>query len=134
MEGLMKERSLLYFITAVVASVLFLVALLIRTQGWFDAYGMLVMPSLYKLFIPVVLLWVGWYFENKGFLLSSAVLFTVLFGVHLDDWGVLTGDTFIVSQYAPAVKTTFVLTFILLLGSLGLGYYTYLKLSIDKNN
>ncbi|MCR3906314.1 MAG: hypothetical protein NUK62_04745 [Tenericutes bacterium] len=128
----MKERSLLYFITAVVASVLFLVALLIRTQGWFNTYGVLVMPSLHKLLIPVVLLWIGWYFENKGFLLSASIILTVLFGLHLDQWGVLNGDIFIVSQYAPAVRTAFVLGFILLLGGSGLGYYSYLTLSFEK--
>ncbi|MBU1141372.1 MAG: hypothetical protein KKG64_02490 [Firmicutes bacterium] len=128
----MKERSLLYFITAVVASVLFLVSILIRTQDWFTTYGYLVMPTMYELFIPLVLLWVGWYFQNKGFLLSAAIIVSVLLGMHFDHVGVLNGQIFVLVLYAPAVKTSFVLGFILLLATSGLGFFTYLKLHLAK--
>ncbi|MBU1093294.1 MAG: hypothetical protein KKH01_02400 [Firmicutes bacterium] len=128
----MKERSLLYFITAVTASVLFLVSIIIRSLDWFGSYGYAVMPTMYELFIPVVLLWVGWYFQNKGFLLSASVLVAVLFGQHFNYTGVLNGDIFILSTYAPMVKTVYVLGFILLLSVTGIGFYSYLKMHISK--
>jgi len=129
----MKERSLLYFLTAVVASVLFLVALIIRFFPWFNSYGSMALPTLHKLIFPLALLWIGWYFENKGFLISATILSTVLLMFHMDYSGLLNGDIFIVSSYAPLVRTTYVLGFILLLGSNVLGYYTYLKMKLDEN-
>ncbi len=125
----MKERSLLYFITAVIASVLFLISIIIRTQPWFSTYGYLVMPTFYELFIPVVLLWVGWYFQNKGFLLSAAIIVSVLLGMHFDHVGVLNNQIFVLLTYAPAVKTSFVLGLVLLLATSGLGYFTYFKIN-----
>ena len=124
----MKERSLLYFITAVILSTLVLVSIVIRLFNWFELYGDFAMPTLHKLLIPLVLIWVGWYFENKGFLLSSIIIITLLFGFHLDNYGLINGDIFVPSDYAPLVKTTFVLGILLFLGSIGFGYYTYFKL------
>lgn len=125
----MKERSLLYFITAVIASVLFLVSILVRTQPWFINYGYLAMPSIYKLFIPVVLLWVGWYYQNKGLLLSATIIVSVLLGGFFDHVGVLTNDIFVLISFAPAVKTSFVLGMVLQLAIVGLGYFTYFKVN-----
>jgi len=133
MEDHMKERSLLYFITAVVSSVLFLVALLIRTQPWFIMYGSHALPSLYTLFIPVVLLWIGWYFQNKGFLLSASIFLSVILTMFWDkSAGVLNGDIHVISAYAPGVKTAFVLGSMLMIGTFALGFYTYMKSELEK--
>lgn len=130
----MKERNLLYFITALVASILLVISILIRTQSWFSIndYGLLAVPTIHYLLIPVALLWVGWYFENNGFLLASAILFSVIFGLHLDHVGLLNNDPYVVSRYAPTVKTAYVLSLLLTLGSAVLGYVTYIKDTLKK--
>lgn len=128
----MKERSLLYFITAVIATILFLVSIIIRSFDWFITYGEYVMPIMYALFIPVVLLWIGWYFQNKGFLLAASAIVAVLIGQQFISVGVLNGYIFISSLYAPMVKTIFVLGLILMVATSGLGFYTYLKLNLVK--
>jgi len=125
----MKERSLLYFITAVIATILFLVSIIVRSFEWYTTYGEYVMPIMYALFVPVVLLWVGWYFQNKGYLLATSVIVAILIGQQFEFVGVLNGGIFISGLYAPMVKTTFVLGLILMFASSGLGFYTYLKLS-----
>lgn len=125
MEAPMKERSLLYFITAVVATILFIVAVIVRFLDWFPNYGLYVLPAIHKLLIPVVLLWIGWYFENKGFLLASSILISVLFMFQLDYAGILNGRIYVISSLAPIVRTTFVLGFMLSLGSIALGFYTW---------
>ncbi len=128
----MKERSLLYFITAVIASILFLVSIIIRSFDWFSTYGYAVMPTMYALFIPVVLLWVGWYFQNKGFLLSASIFVAVLLGLQFNTVGVINGDIFVLSTYAPMVKTSFVLGIILMLATSGIGFYVYLRMHLIK--
>ncbi len=128
----MKERSLLYFITAVIASVLFLVSIVVRSFDWFSTYGYAVMPTMYALFIPVVILWVGWFFQNKGFLLSGAIIVAVLLGLQFDTVGILNGNLFVLGMYAPMVKTSYVLGIILMLGTSGIGFYTYLRMSLPK--
>ena len=129
----MKERSLLYFITAVVSSILFLVALLIRTQPWFVMYGSHALPSLHTLFIPVVILWVGWYFQNKGFLLSASIFLSVILTMFWDrSAGVLNGDIPVISSYAPGVRTAFVLGSMLMIGTFVLGFYISIKLDLEK--
>ena len=80
----------------------------------------------------MALLWVGWYFENNGFLLASAILFSVIFGLHLDHVGLLNNDPYVVSRYAPTVKTAYVLSLLLTLGSAVLGYVTYIKDTLKK--
>ncbi len=130
----MKERSLLYFITAVVSSVLFLVALLIRTQPWFVMYGSHALPSLHTLFIPVLLLWVAWYFQNKGFLLSASIYLTVILTIFWDkSAGILNGEIHVISSYAPAVRTAFVLGSMLMIGIFVTGFYTYLMSDLKKD-
>lgn len=129
----MKERNLLYFITALIASILLLISILARTQAWFtiNNYGQLAIPTIHYLLIPVALLWVGWYFENDGLLLSAAVILSVIFGFHLDNFGLLNNDPYIVSRYAPMVKTVFVLGLLLNLGTIGLAFFTYVKSSLS---
>ena len=128
----MKERNLLYFITALVASILLLISILARTQSWFNLndYGQLAIPTIHYLLIPVALLWVGWYFENDGLLLSAAVILSVIFVYHLDNFGLLNNDPYIVSRYAPMVKTVFVLGLTLNLGTVVLAFFTYVKSSL----
>lgn len=130
----MKERNLLYFITALVASILLLISILIRTQEWFSInnYGTLAVPTIHYLLLPVALLWVGWYFENNGFLLAAAILFSVIFGLHLDNYGLLNNNPYVVSRFAPAVKTSFVLSILLSLGTAVLGFFTYMKETLKK--
>ena len=128
MEDRMKERSLLYFITAVVTTVLFLVSILITTQRWFDTYGVMAMPSWYMFLIPVILLWVGWFFEVKGYLLAASILLSILLGGQFDYTGLVNGSQFVPSLYAPMVRTVYVLGLMLLIGSTGLGYFTYHQL------
>lgn len=130
----MKERNLLYFITALVASILLLISIFIRTQAWFSIndYGLLAVPTIHYLLIPVALLWVGWYFENNGFLLAAAILFSVIFGLHLDHAGILNNDPYVVSRYAPTVKTAYVLSLLLTLGSAALAFVTYIKETLKK--
>lgn len=128
----MKERNLFYFITAVVFSTLVLLSLFVRIQIWFPTFGAFVMPSLNQLLIPLILIWLGWVLENKGFLLATAIISTVLFGFHLETFGILTGDPFVPSLYAPLVRTSYVLAAALLLGTSGLGFYTYLRLDDQK--
>lgn len=125
----MKERNLLYFITAVIASVLFLVSILVTTLDWFSTYGEFATPTMYALIIPVVLFWVGWYYQNKGFLLSATIIVSVLTGIHFDNLGVLNGQIFVLASFAPAVKTSFVLSLTLMLAIDGFGYLSYYKLN-----
>jgi integral membrane sensor domain MASE1 len=130
----MKERNLLYFITALVASILLLVSILARTQSWYDLnnYGSIAVPTIHYLIIPVILFWLAWYFEDKGSLLSAAVILSVVFALHLDHSGILNNDPYVISRYAPAVKTAYVLTLMLSLGSVILAFFTYLQNDLKK--
>ncbi|MCD4827404.1 MAG: hypothetical protein K8Q99_06495 [Acholeplasmataceae bacterium] len=128
----MKDRNLLYFITALVATIFILISLLSRLTAWFDInnYGLLAIPTVHYLIIPVVLLWVGWYFENDGMLLSAAAILSIVFGFYLDNYGLLNNDPYIVSRYAPMVKTVFVLGILLNLSTIVLAFVTYIKSSL----
>ncbi|MDO9630161.1 MAG: hypothetical protein Q7I99_09710, partial [Acholeplasmataceae bacterium] len=91
------------------------------------------LPSIYTLFIPVVLLWVGWYFQNKGFLLSASIFLSVVLTMFWDkSAGVLNGDIHVISAYAPGVKTVFVLGSMLIIGTFVMGYFIYIKSDLDK--
>ena len=129
----MKERNLFYFITAVVLSTLCLLSLFVRAQIWFPTYGNLVVPTFHKLLIPLILIWVGWYFENKGFLLSSIIITSLFFGIQLDTFSILSGDPFVPQLYAPLVRTSYVLSALLLLATSGLGFFTYFKFDDQKS-
>jgi hypothetical protein len=125
----MKERDLLYFVTALITSVLFLVSLLVRTQSWFNNYGVYTMPVMVKVLIPLIIIWVGWFFESKGLLLSSVILVTVLLMFQLDHYNILTNRApFVSSSLAPVVKTLYVLGIMLMTSIAGLGLFTYFKL------
>jgi len=115
----------------VIATILFLVSIIIRSFEWFGTYGEHVMPVMYALFIPAVLLWVGWFYQNKGFLLAASVMIAVLIGQQFG-FGILNGDLFITARFAPMVKTVYVLGFILMFSTAGIGFYTYLKLNQVK--
>ena len=130
----MKERNLLYFITALVASILLLVSILARTQVWYtlNNYGELAVPTIHYLIIPVILLWLAWYFEDKGTLLSAAVILAIVFALHLDHSGVLNNNPYVISRYAPAVKTAYVLSLILTLASVVLAFFTHLQSNFKK--
>ena len=125
----MKERNILFFISALILSVLLLLSVLIRTQIWFDVnnYGKMAVPTIHYLLIPVVLLWLAWYFESDQLLLSSAILVSVVFILHLDYAGLLSNDPFVSPTYAPAVKTAYVLSFILLLATIIFAMTAYIK-------
>jgi hypothetical protein len=125
----MKERNLLYFTSATVVSILFLVSVILRFSNWFDEYGY-VIPAIHKVIIPVALIWIGWYFKNNGFVLASLIILTVLFGEHLGNAGVLDDrnlDFFVLMTYKPIVRTAYVVSFILYVGSIILGYFSYFK-------
>jgi|GEM_PF-768200 len=130
----MKERNLLYFITALVASILLLVSILARTQDWYNLnnYGELAVPTIHYLIIPVILFWLAWFFEDKGVLLSAAVILAIIFGLHLDHSGLLNNNPYVISRYAPAVKTAYVLSLVLSLASVVLAFFTYLQNDIMK--
>ncbi|MDX9690958.1 MAG: hypothetical protein RBT45_00785 [Acholeplasmataceae bacterium] len=125
----MKERNLLYFTTATVVSILFLVSIILRFNDWHSLYGY-VIPSVHKIIIPVALIWVGWYFKNNGFVLASLIILTILFGEHLSNAGVLDDqnlDFFVLMTYKPIVRTSYVISILLYAGSIGLGFFSYFK-------
>ncbi|PKK93817.1 MAG: hypothetical protein CVV61_02690 [Tenericutes bacterium HGW-Tenericutes-6] len=123
----MKERNLLYFITAVTATLFLIIQIIIRFMPWFNLYGIVALLPLHHSIIPVIVLWLAWYFEEKGLLLTSTAIFTVLLGLHMNNSGILSGTPYVISQYAPMVRTVYVLGFLVLLGTVGIGYYSYLK-------
>lgn len=132
----MKERSLLGFITAVTVSLLFIASLVVRTFVWrnvtidltLPSYGVMVVPVYTKLFIVMALYWIAWYFEERGFLLAATILLSTLLMTHFDYSGLITGSIFIPSAYAPMVKTSYVFSFLLMLASMVIGFYTYFLL------
>jgi hypothetical protein len=134
----MKERSLLYFISAVVASTLLILSLFANFYNWFDNdYVLLAAPALHKMLIPVALLWVAWYFNHDGLSLASLIIFTLLFGFFLDNFGVLykpSSDNFIYVfvNNGALVKTMVVLSVMLFTGILGFGYYGYFLRTKDS--
>lgn len=128
----MKERSLLYFITALTVSILLIISLIIRTMPWFRAYGTFAMPPFYYFLIPTALLWVGWFFEKKSFLLAATILLAIQFGLHLDNAGILNGDIHVISSQAPIVRTVYVLSLMMIFGGAALGFYTHFKLDLPE--
>lgn len=124
----MKERNQFYFITALSVSMIFIISIVIRFTAWFDSYGVFAMPPYYYYIIPLALLWFGWVFEHKAFLFAASILMAVVFGVHMDSAGVLNNSIRVISAYAPIVRTLFVLNFVLILASVGFGFYTYYTL------
>ena len=127
----MKERNIPYFITAVVASILFVMAIVIRFFAFyrFNAYeyAAFVLPDYYYFIFPVVLLWLAWFFEDEKFELIGTALFIVFFALHAENAGVLTGSPWIISSYAPIVKTVYMLGLLLMLGTIVAGFYDPVK-------
>ena len=128
----MKERSLLYFITALTVTILLIISLVIRTMDWFPTYGSFAMPGFYYFLIPTALLWVGWYFNQNAFLLAASIILAIAFSLHLDNVGVLDGSIRVISSQRPMVKTVFVLSLVLITASSGLGFYSYFRLENKK--
>lgn len=121
----MKERSLLYFLTAVILSTLLLISVLVRLFDWYPRYGNIVTPSFWLYLIPLLLIWIGWFFGSKGLLLASSILMTSLLIGHAGNIGILSGTPYVLSMYAPMVKTIYVVSLMLLIAIIGLGFYTY---------
>lgn len=128
----MKERNLLYFLLAVVISTIMIVSIIVRLLNWYNMYGTIVTPRIHMIIIPLLLIWVGWYFENKGLLLSTSILMTVILFMHMGNSGLLSGTPYVISSLAPIVKTIYVVSFMMVSISIGLGFYTYLNLDLKK--
>lgn len=116
-EFFMKERSLLHFMAAMVISILTLISFIVMFATWSKAYADDIIPVFYVLLIPTIILWIGWIVEDRGFLLAGSTLIMVLFIQHLRTISILGNDIFITPQYAPIVRTIYVLSFGLLLGA-----------------
>jgi hypothetical protein len=126
---LMKERNLLYFTTATVVSILFLVSLILRFNDWHSLYPYAI-PAIHQMVIPLILVWLGWYFKNNGFILASLIIIVILFGNHLSHAGVLDDgnlDYFVLMTYKPAVRTAYVISTLLYAAGIGLGFFSYYK-------
>ena len=127
----MKERNILYFITAVLASILFLMSIIIR---FFPAYRFqafeyadVILLDYYYFIVPVLLLWLGWYFEDELFIVLSSTVFVVFFVLHLENFGVLSNSPYIISTYAPTVKTVYMLGLLLMAGTIVTGFFEPIK-------
>ena len=122
-EEIMKERNLLVFIAALVVSILLLLSLFVRLFDWFDvnSYGQYATVSTHFYILPVIIIWLGWFLEDKKSVLIASALMAVNLYFHLENLGVLSGDPILVTAYAPAIKTTYVLTLILIVAAIGIG-------------
>jgi hypothetical protein len=129
----MKERNLLYFLLAIIVSTMFIVSIIVRLLNWYHMYGTIVTPRIHVLIIPLLIIWVGWYFENKGLLLSSSILLSVILFMHMGNSGLLSGNPYVISSLTPIVKTIYVVSFMMISASIGLGFYTYLSLDLKKS-
>ena len=125
----MKERSLLHFMASSVISILTLISFIVMFATWSKAYADDIIPAFYVLLIPTLILWFGWYINDRSFLLAGSTIITMLFILHLNTISILSNDIFITPQYAPIVRTIYVLSFGLLLGSGILGFVSayYIK-------
>lgn len=121
----MKERNLMVFITAVTVSILFLIGILIRTQAWYINYADLSYPHFIRLILPVALLWIGWFSHNKGFVLSASVLLAVVWFLHMDCAGYVSGIIFVPTNYTAIVKTSFVFAAMTFGGAVLSGFFAY---------
>jgi len=130
----MEERNLLVFIAALVASVLLLMSIVIRFFVWFDVndYGYYAMVSTYYFIIPVAVLWLGWFLNDIKSVVIASVLMSVNLYFHLDHIGILTGTPLLVSSYAPAVKTTYVLGLLLMVATIVIGFVSYYLPKFNK--
>jgi hypothetical protein len=123
----MKDRNLLVFIAALVTSILLLISVFIRLFDWFDVnnYGHYAAISTHFYIFPVIFLWLGWFFEDMKSVLVASTLMVVNLYFHLENISVLSGDPVLVSSYAPAIKTTYVLNLVLIVAVICFGFVTY---------
>ncbi len=123
----MENRNILVFMTAVAASILLLISIFIRLFVWYDVnnYGNYASLSTYFYIVPVVLFWIGWFLNDIKSVFAASLLMIVNLYFHLEKISVLSGDPVLVSSYAPAIKTTYVLTLILIVAIAALGFVSY---------
>lgn len=123
----MKERNLLVFIAALVASILLVVSIGLKFFDWFDVndYGLYAsIPTTFYI-VPVAILWLGWFLDDLKSVVVASVLMTVNLYFHLNHISILNGAPIIVSSYAPAVKTAYVLNLVLMVATIILGFVSY---------
>jgi len=123
----MENRNNLVFMTAVATSILLLISIFIRLFVWYDVnnYGSFASLSTYFYIVPVALFWIGWYLNDIKSVFAASLLMVVNLYFHLENVSVLSGDPVLVSSYAPAIKTTYVLTLILIVAIAALGFVSY---------
>lgn len=112
----MKERNLLYFVSAVILTVFFLLSLIARTQEWFRFYGNQAIPPYYQLILPLILIWGGWFFDLKRIVDFVVAIVLVMFTFHLVSVVGVIGSTAMPSGYAPMVKTYALMSLIIMIG------------------
>lgn len=131
----MKERNILYFITATIASILFIMAIVIRLFAFFRynayEYASIILLDYYYFLFPVVLLWLAWFFEEESFELIGSAIFIVFFALHTENIRVLTGTPYVISRFAPIVRTVYMLGFLLMLGTIITGFFDPIKKRFD---
>ncbi|NCU32905.1 MAG: hypothetical protein EOM23_08250 [Candidatus Moranbacteria bacterium] len=128
----MKERSILYFMAAIVITLLTIISFFVTFAVWAPAYADDIIPVFYVLLIPVAILWFGWFIEDRGLLLTGTAIVSVLFILHLEEISILSQNVFLTPQYAPIVRTIYVVTFGLLLATMALGVITSYFMSKQK--
>ncbi|MFA6800926.1 MAG: hypothetical protein WCR19_02315 [Acholeplasmataceae bacterium] len=130
----MKERNLLVFITALVASILLVISICLKFFIWYDVndYGLYAsIPTTFYL-IPVVILWLGWYLDDiKSVVIASAIM-TINLYFHLEHVGVLNGNPLLVTSYAPMIKTVYVLNLVLMVATIISGFVSYYLPKFNK--
>ncbi len=131
----MKERNLLYFITAVVSSILLVLAIVIRFFPFFGyndyQYAAIVLPDYYYYIFPVALLWLAWIFDEELFVLIGSGLFIVFFGLHVENIRMLVDVPYIISRFRPLVKTIYMLGLLLMVGTIVTGFFDPIKKRLD---
>lgn len=123
----MKERSLLYFTAALITSLIFILTIILYFSKWQEDYGY-VLPSIHQLAIPLVLIWLAWFFRADGFALAAGVLVAVILGNQLIYLQVLNNQSivyYVPRLYAPMVRTSYLMLTLLLIGSMGFSFFGY---------
>lgn len=123
----MKERNLLVFVTALIVTILFVISIALRFFIWYDVndYGTYVsVPTVY-FFIPMLVLWLGWYLNDVKSSLVGSIILTVILFFHIENVGILSGTPAIVSSYVAMVKTIYVLNLFLIIISIVSGFVSY---------
>ncbi len=125
----MKDRNILYFITAIIASILLVMSIVIRFFKFFQEpdYADIVLLDYYYYIIPVAILWFGWYFEDETMVLISASLFAVFAALHIEHIGVLVNSPYVTSNFAPTVKTIYLLGLVLMVATSVAGFFGPIK-------